>query len=122
MDFTIGSIVEGKVSGITNFGAFVLLPNGTTGLVHISEIARTYVKDIKDCLNENDTVRVKILSIEGTKIALSIKQAVAEETPRRVSASQNANASFEDKLAHFMKDSNEKLITLKRHQEGRKGR
>lgn len=126
MDFSVGSIVEGKVTGITKFGAFVEMENGKTGLVHISEIAKSYVKDINDCLKENDVVKVKILNIEENgKIGLSIKQAVVEQTPSfkySQPAAQSANIGFEDKLARFMKDSNEKLVTLKRHQEGRKGR
>ncbi|MEG1538247.1 MAG: RNA-binding protein S1, partial [Clostridiales bacterium] len=83
-----------------------------------------YVKDINDCMKENDLVRVKILSIDGNKIALSIKQAIVMEAPapRHAPVVQGCENSFEDKLARFMKDSNEKQVTLKKHQEGRKGR
>lgn len=63
MQFEVGSIVEGKVTGITKFGAFVDLGSGKSGMVHISEIASTYVKEIRDYLTENQTVNVKILSI-----------------------------------------------------------
>lgn len=73
----VGKIVDGKVSGITNFGAFVQLSNGQTGLVHISEIAEEYVKDIKTHLKENQTVKVKIISVDNNgKISLSIKRAL----------------------------------------------
>jgi S1 RNA binding domain protein len=70
-----GQILEGRVQGITTFGAFIELPGGEVGLVHISEIADTYVKDIKDFIREGDTVGVKVLSVAGKKIGLSIKQA-----------------------------------------------
>lgn len=63
MQLEVGSVVEGKVTGITKFGAFVELPDGKTGMVHISEVAPTYVKEIRDFVTENQTVKVKILSI-----------------------------------------------------------
>lgn len=76
MTFEVGTIVEGKVTGITNFGAFVELPDGKTGLCHISEIADDYVKDVKDYLKDSQSVKVKIISIdEKGKISLSIRQA-----------------------------------------------
>ena len=125
MQLAIGDVLEGKVTGITKFGAFVKLDNNTTGLVHISEVADTYVKEISDFLNVGDTVTVKVVNIgDNGKIGLSIKQAKPEPQPKAAAPSPKAaaNTSFEDKLALFMKDSNEKLIALKRHQEGRKGR
>ncbi|MBE8955714.1 MAG: S1 RNA-binding domain-containing protein, partial [Quinella sp. 2Q5] len=70
-----GSIVEGKVTRITNFGAFVELGDGKVGLVHISEVADVYVNDVRDFLSEGDTVRVKVINVDGNKIALSLKQA-----------------------------------------------
>jgi len=120
MDFAAGSIVQGTVTGITKFGAFVELPGGVTGLIHISEVADAYVNDVKDYLNEGDQVNVKVVSIDDNgKIALSIKQA----QPRKAVPPRGARSevSFEDKLAKFMKDSNEKLTAQKRHQDGRKG-
>ena len=82
MAVEVGSIVEGKVTGITKFGAFVELPDGKTGMVHISEVAATYVKEIRDFIQENQTVRVKVLAVtpEG-RVNLSIKRAV--EQPAR---------------------------------------
>ena len=83
MSLSVGSIVEGKVTGITNFGAFVELPEGKTGMVHISEVASVYVKEIKDFVTVGQTVKVKILTIgEDGKISLSIKRAQenAQET------------------------------------------
>ena len=76
MSIEVGSIVEGVVSGITNFGAFVNLPEGKVGLVHISEVADVYVSDVKEFLKEQDKVKVKVLSVdEKGKIGLSIKKA-----------------------------------------------
>ena len=77
MEFGVGSIVEGKVTGITKFGAFVSLPGGRSGLVHISEIAYTYVNDVKDHLTEGQEVKVKVIGIdENNRINLSIKKAM----------------------------------------------
>jgi len=119
MPVAVGSIVEGTVTGITHFGAFVLLPTGETGLVHISEIADTYVRDIKDHLKENDKVKVKVLSYEGrNRIGLSIKQALSPSEKR---AQQSSRHSFEEKLARFMKDSDEKLGELKKSTDARRG-
>ena len=74
----VGAILEGKVTGLTNFGAFVTLPGNVTGMVHISEVSTDYVSDIHDYLQENQTVKVKVLDVtpEG-KISLSIKKAQA---------------------------------------------
>ena len=87
MSIEVGSIVEGVVSGITNFGAFINLPDNKVGLVHISEVADVYVKDVKDFLKEQDKVKVKVLSVdEKGKIGLSVKQAQEkkpEEQPQR---------------------------------------
>jgi len=78
MALEVGVILEGVVSGITNFGAFINLPGNMVGLVHISEVADAYVKDVKDYLKEQDTVLVKVINIDPKgKIALSIKQAKA---------------------------------------------
>ncbi len=74
MSIEIGTIVEGKVSGISKFGAFVDLPDGSTGMVHISEVSQSYVSEINDFLSIGETVKVKILSKENGKIVLSIKQ------------------------------------------------
>jgi len=130
MQFEVGSIVEGKVTGITSFGAFIQLPEGKTGLVHISEIADEYVKDIKNHLKENQEVRVKILSVENGKISLSIKKAVErQETqkPAKPTAeiernrSTSENMTFEDLLSKFMKDSDERMHDLKKNFESKRG-
>ncbi len=81
MQLEVGNIYEGKVTGITKFGAFVELEKGTTGMVHISEIANTYVSEIKDHIQEGQTVKVKVLSMGDGKISLSIKK--AQPAPER---------------------------------------
>ena len=80
MEFTVGTLLEGKVKSITKFGAFILLPENRTGMVHISEISSSYVSDIRAHLTEGDTVRVKIIGVdESGKISLSIKRAAEPE-------------------------------------------
>lgn len=75
MAIEVGSIVEGEVTGITNFGAFLQLPEGKVGLVHISEVSNVYVKDVHDFLKEHQKVKVKVLSVDPNgKIGLSIKR------------------------------------------------
>ena len=138
-------IVEGKVTGITKFGAFVELEPGKTGMVHISEVASTFVNDIKEHLKEGQTVKVKILSIgEDGKISLSIKKALPQQSsfshrPYRGSAPsqqrthsspssyewqpprQPESSSFEDMLSKFKQSSDEKISNLKRANESRRG-
>jgi len=116
MPVTVGSVVEGIITGITHFGAFVELPDGRTGLVHISEVADAYVKDIKDFVKEKDRVVVRVLSDANGKIGLSIRQAV-----RRGPRDRRSHGSFEDKLARFMKESDERLTDLKRNTESKRG-
>ena len=141
MAIEVGSIVEGIVTGITNFGAFVELPEGKTGLIHISEVADVYVNDVHDFLRERDTVKVKVLTVDDRgKIGLSIKalqdkpavSAQAAATParpprhprdlRRTAASrQMGSPSFEDKLSRFLKDSDERLTDLRRKTDSKRG-
>ena len=132
MSLEVGAIVEGEVTGITNFGAFVPLPEGKVGLIHISEVSNVYVKDVHDFLKEKDKVKVKVLSIdERGKIGLSIKQLTppppAPPKPQRpVSQERRAPkvatpVSFEDKLSRFLKDSDDRLLDLKRNTESKRG-
>ena len=72
MQLEVGKIYEGKVTGITKFGAFVELDKDTTGMVHISEVANTFVNDISEHLKEGQEVKVKVLALNDGKIALSI--------------------------------------------------
>lgn len=131
-ELEVGQIVEGTISGITHFGAFVVLPNGRTGLVHISEVADAYVKDIKDYYKENDKVQVKVLSMDPKgKIALSIRQSQpqSERPPARQSAPRRDNrherrgsqVSFEDKMQRFMRDSEDRLGDLRRSNDSKRG-
>lgn len=141
MQLEVGAILDGKVTGLTNFGAFVSLTEGKTGMVHISEVAPTYVKEIKDFLKEGQEVRVKVIGIsdEG-KISLSIKQAspsaekshqsrqTAQKNNRSSAGvwqgtknSQGDNMSFEDMMAKFKQVSDEKMTDLKRSAEGKHG-
>lgn len=140
MSVEIGSKVKGKVTGITNFGAFIELPGGVTGLVHISEVADNYVKDVNEHLKLNDEVEVKVLSEKEGKIALSIKKAVerkreegtstySKRPPRNNSYGNGPRSkgnfqkkeSFEDKLSKFLKTSEENLTSLKRSTETKRG-
>lgn len=128
MQLQVGEILEGKVTGITNFGAFILLPDGTTGLVHISEISEGYVKDINDYLKENQVVKVKILSLDRNgKVSLSIKKAKEmklqnEANPGSEEEKANNNGiTFEERLAKFLKDSDERLLDLKKNVEAKRG-
>ena len=128
MPIETGSIVEGKVTGIANFGAFVELPEGAVGLVHISQISEKYVKDINEVLKVGDVVKVKVLGINNKgKFDLSIKQANKTEFssslplligPRdrgRGREPGHPPGSFEDKITRFLKQSEEKQTDLKKH-------
>lgn len=117
MEYTAGTILDGKVKSIANFGAFIALPDGSTGLVHISEVAYSYVSDIRQHLTEGQDVKVMILSAEGGKINLSIKKALPQpqraERPARPRPAQGAAApepgSFDDMLKRFLADSDSKI-------------
>lgn len=141
MEFGVGSIVEGKVTGITKFGAFVSLPGGKSGLVHISEIAYSYVSEVSEFLQEGQEVKVKVIGIDdANRINLSIKKATepppkpegASATGGRAPRSFNHNAGaprggnfaprpaaskepmdFEDRLKQFMQSSDSKLSELR---------
>ena len=83
MELTVGSILEGKVKSITNFGAFVALPDNKTGMVHISEVANTYVTDIRQHLTEGQEVKVVVIAVDGNKINLSIKRLEAQRAEKQ---------------------------------------
>ncbi len=119
MSLEAGTILEGVVVKITHYGAFVELPDGKSGLVHISEIADTYVKDVRDYLKEQERVKVKVLGYNDKgKLDLSVKQALdSSERQARI----RAKASFDDKLAKFLKESEERLLDLKRNTEAKRG-
>ncbi|MDX5322445.1 MAG: S1 domain-containing RNA-binding protein [Exiguobacterium sp.] len=162
MSIEVGSKVQGKVTGITHFGAFVELPNGKTGLVHISEVADSYVKDINEVLTVGQEVTVKILNVENDgKIGLSIKKAVdrpVSERPERPAGERFSRGprpggpgqgqggprsgggprgggprgggrrevrrepeTFDTLMSKFLKDSDERLTTLKRQTDSKRG-
>ena len=113
MSISKGQILEGTVTGITKFGAFIELSTGETGLVHISEVADTYVNDVNDFLKVKDAVKVKVINVDDNgKIGLSIRQ--AKERPKQ------PTVSFEDRLARFMKDSDEKLASLNKNMNNKR--
>ncbi|EXX85045.1 RNA-binding protein S1 [Paenibacillus darwinianus] len=168
MAIEVGAKLEGKVTGITHFGAFVDLSGGVTGLVHISEIADNYVKDVKDHLKIDDVVKVKVINVDKDgKIGLSIKQAIdrpegyvppqrerpaggggGDRFPRQGGGGGGSfprqgggggdrfprggggrggfkanpgKPSFEDKMSRFLKDSEERISSLKKNTEGKRG-
>lgn len=125
MPITVGRVVEGTVTGITNFGAFIELPGGKSGLVHISEISDDYVKKVADYLRKDQKVKVKILSIsDDGKVSLSIRQAKTKtnkpiEIDWYKTDEKQKNMSFEDKLSKFLKESSEKQDMLKMRENKR---
>ncbi|WP_054695112.1 S1 RNA-binding domain-containing protein [Syntrophomonas palmitatica] len=130
-----GDILEGTVQGITKFGAFVELPGGAVGLVHISEIADTYVRDVKDFIKEGDKVTVKVLNVAGKKVGLSIKQAAPKPAPvsrkpenshynsprdNYSGASNSKPKDLDDMITRFLKESDERMQPLKQKMEPRR--
>lgn len=130
MALAVGQIVEAKITGITKFGVFADLGDNKTGMVHISEVAQTYVSEIRDHVKENDMVKMKVLAIsDDGKISLSIKRAMEESKPvRRARSNQQPKpdssfvwssqksepASFEEMMSRFKQTSEEKFSDLKR--------
>ncbi|HEX9711980.1 MAG TPA: S1 RNA-binding domain-containing protein [Actinomycetota bacterium] len=117
----IGAIVEGVVSRLAPYGAFIELESGETGLVHISEIDRNFVRDVSDHLRESDKVTVKVVGIkDGGKIDLSIKQAAPDWEPERPRKRRDMDPEFEHKLKRFMKQSEENLVDWRRQRESKR--
>lgn len=136
MDLEVGAIVEGVVTGLTKFGAFVSLPDNKSGMVHISEVSTEYVNDIKDHLSKDQQVKVKIISIgDDGKISLSIRRASEDSKPKTQKSQRNNRQqnvwqgqqtknsgeamSFEDMMAKFKQDSEEKMSALKKSSDSR---
>ena len=135
MELTVGEILEGKIKTITNFGAFVALPENKTGMVHISEVANAYVSDIRQHLTEGQDVKVVVIGNENGKINLSIKRLEAkfqresapkeggfrpaarparrEAVPTPPPAPKTADQLFEEKLKAFMTESDSKLSGIR---------
>lgn len=116
----VGSIVQGTVTRIADFGAFVQLEGGETGLVHISEVDLNYVRDIREHVHDGDVITVKVIAIkEDGKIDLSIKQADPsweERQPRRGAK----DPEFEAKLKRFMRQSQERLADARRQRDSKR--
>ena len=144
MELTVGAVLDGKVKSITNFGAFVALPENKTGMVHISEVANAYVNDIRQHLTEGQDVKVMVIGLENGKVNLSIKRLQPKEAaPRRefrpnnearpAQASRPAQAArpapapapapktadqlFEEKLKAFMAESDSKIASCKQYSD-----
>ena len=145
MELTVGAILEGKIKTITNFGAFVALPENKTGMVHISEVANAYVSDIRQHLTEGQDVKVMVIGLENGKINLSIKRLQPKEprenAPRRDSrptgenrpapraaapvqpaAPKTADQLFEEKLKAFMQESDAKIASSRQYADRSRGR
>jgi S1 RNA binding domain protein len=142
LDIEVGDIITGKVTGITKFGAFVTVAPGKSGLVHISEIAHTYVNDVSEHLSVGQEVSVKVLGADPGKLNLSIKAASAppgqNRPPRGGTAPRNnpaqhqrqdsapaavhAEQSFEDRLKRFMQDSDSKISGLRMYSDRKSSR
>ena len=145
MEFSVGAIFDGKVKTITNFGAFVTLPENKTGLVHISEVANTFVSDIRQHLTEGQDVKVMVIGTENGKINLSIKRleakparesaprsnnfrpkegAPAQSRPQRTAptpppAPKTADQLFEERLKQFMSESDSKISSIRQYSDHR---
>jgi len=147
MELTVGAVLEGKVKSITNFGAFIALPENKTGMVHISEVANTYVSDIRQHLTEGQDVKVVVIAVDGGKVNLSIKR--LEPKPQREKptgfrqaapnweenrpqqarpnraaptpppAPKTADQLFEEKLKQFMSESDSKISSIRQYSDHR---
>jgi len=140
MELTVGAILEGKVKTITNFGAFISLPENKTGMVHISEVANAYVSDIRQHLTEGQDVKVQVIGLENGKVNLSIKRLEAkpqfspkpnfrsnpapsnsrpQHAPTPPPAPKTADQLFEEKLKAFMSESDSKISRIKMYSDHR---
>ena len=138
MELTVGTVLEGKVKSITNFGAFIALPENKTGLVHISEVANAYVSDVRQHLTEGQDVKVMVIGNENGKLNLSIKRLeskpqrnAAPRSPARPAsarparpvtpppAPKTADQEFEDKLKAFLTESDSKISSLRQYSDHR---
>jgi len=146
VNIAVGQVITGTVDGIAGFGAFVRMPDGRKGLVHISEVASAYVENVSDVLHNGDEVKALVLSDDGDRVRLSIKRANgdagADQRPRKGGRddargprrdrgprgggfakrdNHRGPVSFEDKLARFMKESNERLADLHSNIDAKRG-
>ena len=134
MQIEVGAILEGKVTSITKFGAFVELPENKTGMVHISEVSTGFVKEITDYLQENQIVKVKVIEIDQNgRINLSIKRLLdqPQQSSRRAPARRGnvgwqpkqvvQPVTFEEMMSKFQADSDDKMSSLRRNVESKRG-
>ena len=140
MSIEVGAKLQGKVSGITNFGAFIDLGEGKTGLVHISEISNGFVKDIHDVLTVGDEVTVSVTSVgDDGKVGLSIRKAQDQPQPEKKpfkrefrdnnrskpapkgKPQNSGKQDFDSLMSSFLKDSDDRLSSIKRNTEGKRG-
>lgn len=129
MAIEVGNVFEGRVTGVKPFGAFVALPEGRVGMVHISEVSNEYVQDINTVLHDGDTVKVQVIQVAPDgKIALSIKRLLprpAREAAPRVwqpkAPARSDNLSFEDMMSRFKSQSEEKMADLDHETNNRRG-
>lgn len=142
MDFTVGTIIEGKVKSITSFGAFIALPENKTGMVHISEVANAYVNDIRQYLTEGQTVKVMVIAVDPAgKINLSMKRLepkqpsrprsggsgdrprqsrpAAPATPTQATVEKSSDQLFEERLKQFMSESDSKISSIRQYSDHR---
>ena len=138
MQLKVGEIVEGTVKSLTKFGAFVALDANTTGLVHISEVAHTYVSDLHEYLTEGQTVKVMVIGLDNGKINLSIKRTLPPPAKPQSSRPQNRSygsaprssapndrqqpsapqqKSFDDMLKQFMSESDSKMSSIRAYSD-----
>lgn len=132
MSVEVGNIIEGKITGLAKFGAFVDLGDGKNGLVHISEVSDKYVEDINQELDEGQTIKVKVINIaDDGKIALSIRKVGGESKPAKPAPekkkpapkrqSNKSNNSFDAMMNSFLKESEDRLSDIRRNTEGKRG-
>lgn len=136
MELTVGAILEGKVKSITNFGAFISLPEGKTGMVHISEVANAYVSDIRQHLTEGQTVKVQVIAVDPSgKVNLSIKRLEPKQpqskpganrsrpsrpaAPEQAAAPKTQEQIFEERLKQFMSESDSKISGIRQYSDHR---
>ncbi len=137
MSVEIGSVLEGKVTGVKKFGAFVALPEGNMGMIHISEVSSQYIENLSDFLSEGQNVKVKVIGVDNGKIALSIKRTEDQPKPVAVKRTKRADPgrvwqpkvvvgaksemSFEEMMSQFKTRSEEKISDLRKSTESRRG-
>ena len=145
MELTVGAVLEGKVKSITNFGAFIAMPENKTGMVHISEVANAYVSDIRQHLTEGQDVKVMVIGTDNGKINLSIKRLepkpqrengpreyrgnaprregapnrAPRNAPQQPAAPKTADQLFEEKLKAFMSESDSKISSIRQYSDHR---